>query len=399
MKVCKLYVAGLLILVGSQVRASGFGLYETSSKACAWGGAVVGRAVDASANFFNPATLSDLTNVTITAGFITEHPRARIKVAGESSCVLNPGLFWLPHVQMAAPLPWGFTVGLGVMPEYGLGSQYERGWLLRGNSVETTVLSLTVNPNLAWAITEDWSIAAGARLLYFDFEQISYPSVMGRAYRQRLKGDNGMEDAGWQIATRYRLTDTVSLGLVYKSKTDVHVSGTSRMGFAEAPTNGRAETKLELPQAVTGGVNWDVTPTVHVGGAITWTEWSALDTLDFKLSRVHKPIQLKWEDTWRVSLGAAWDFTPDWTVIGSYGFETDCCGDQLSTMLPAAERHLLNAGLVWRMTENLEWAFNYGIILMDGETTQSLDDAGHLHRYRAHRGLSHSAGLSLTYRF
>ena len=69
-------------LTGAAAFASGFGLYEASSRTYAMGGAVIGKAVDASANFHNPATLTDLTNVTVTAGVMTEHPRARIKVDG-----------------------------------------------------------------------------------------------------------------------------------------------------------------------------------------------------------------------------------------------------------------------------------------------------------------------------
>ncbi len=74
--------------------SSGFGLYEASTPTYALGGAVIGRAYDASANFHNPATLTDLTNVTVTLGFMTEHPRGRIKTNGEPSEGMDPGIFF-----------------------------------------------------------------------------------------------------------------------------------------------------------------------------------------------------------------------------------------------------------------------------------------------------------------
>ena len=158
---------------------SGFGLYEASSPTYALGGAVVGRAYDASANFFNPATLTDLTNLTVTAGFMTEHPRGRIKtdLPGGRTSSMDPGVFWLPHFHLAIPLPWDFAFGLGVMPEYGLGSEYSDSWDLNFNSIDTTVMSFTVNPNLAYKVTDKWSVGAGMRFLYFDFEQYSLPVV------------------------------------------------------------------------------------------------------------------------------------------------------------------------------------------------------------------------------
>lgn len=70
-------------------------------------------------------------------------------------------------------------------------------------------------------------------------------------------------------------------------------------------------------------------------------------------------------------------------------------------MLPAANRHMISGGLVWEFMDNLELAGTYGVIVMDGEETQSRGYANdpRLHRYQAYRGISHAAGLSLTWRF
>ena len=407
------WVVSLLALGILPVWASGFGLYEASAKTYALGGTAVGRAVDASANFFNPATLTDLTNTTVSVGAMTEHPRARMKVRGHSTETMDPGCFCLPSFQLAQPLPWDFTFGLGIMPEYGLGSHYGYDWSLANNSTETTVMSFTVNPNLAYQVTDKWSIGAGLRFLYFDFDQYSRPVVgvhplTGYQYRFRnhLKGDNGMEDFGWQVGTKYDVFDNFSVGLVYKSETEVNVDGKTRNHAYDEPlsdrahaANGFAKTELDLPQSVTAGFNWDVVDTVHLGGSLAWTQWSSVDVLDFNLNGTHKPINLNWKDTWRMGIGPAWDFADDWTALTSYVYETDCSADQDSTMLPAADRHMLAWGLAWRPIPDLEVAAVYGIILMNGLSTQATGPDGTRWEYKAHRALSHAAGLTLTYRF
>jgi len=407
--------AALALLVGvcpHAVIASGFGLYEASTESYALGGTCVGRACDASANFYNPATLTDLERPTVTAGFMTEHPRGRMKIDGEAGyATMDPGCFVLPYFHAAVPLPWDFAFGLGLMPEYGLGSAYDENWALAANSIETTVTSVTLNPNLAWKITDDWSVGGGIRLLYFDFEQYSRPfscSPTGRRLglgrvEQRLKGDNGMKDWGWQIGTKYDVRDDLSLGVVYKSRTVVNVEGSSRMNYA-ADSNGKAETELTLPQSVTGGFNWDISEDWHLGGAVAWTEWSSVDVLDFHLGKINKDINLNWIDTWRFALAPSWDFAEDWTAIASYVFETDCSRDQDSTMLPPSERHMISAGLVWRFSENWELSASYGMILMDGldsacTTTDPVTKQSVRHVYSAHRALSHAAGFGVTYRF
>ena len=392
--------------------ASGFGLYEASSAGYAMGGAVIGRAIDASANFYNPATLTDLTNITVTLGCMTEHPRGRMKtdVPGGRTSTMDPGVFLLPHFHAAVPLPWDFAFGLGLMPEYGLGSKYDRNWDLSFNSQETTVTSFTVNPNLAWKITEDWSVGAGLRFLFFDFEQYSAPIVhpAGYRFRNRLKGDNGMKDFGYQVGTKYDLLDNLSVGVVYKSATRVQVDGKSSntsdqeaLRAAAEEKSGSAHTTIDLPQSVTVGFNWDLTPTWHLGGMLAWTEWSSIGELSFHLPGQVKPIRLEWEDTWRAGLAPSWDFAEDWTWIGSYVYETDCCGDQDSTMLPPSERHMVSTGLVWRCLDNLELCLTYGMILMDGKDSDctEVNVSYRTYHYRAHRALSHAAGLTLTYRF
>lgn len=385
------------VLPFSFVFASGFGLYEMSAASHALGGAVVGKAVDASANFFNPATLSDLTNITVSAGFVTEHPSARMKVNGYGgSSEMNPGLFWLPHFQLAVPLPYGFTFGFGGYVECGLGSKYDHNWPLVNSSEETTVESFTLNPNLSYAITDRWSVGAGFRFFFFDFEQYSQP-VPGKVYN-RLKGDNRMGDWGWQVGTRYRILDNFSVGVVYKSMINVNVDGKSQTDGAVNRWVD-ADTNIEMPESISGGFNWDITDDWHFGSAFTWTKWSTFDTLNFNLGGVNTPVHLNWVDTYRIAAAPSWDFADDWTWLASYAYETDCTGDQDSTMLPCADRHMITTGLAWRCWAGLELALSYGIIIMDARPSQATDAYGVERSYCAYRGLSHAVGFTVTYRF
>ena len=84
-------------LVSTYAFGSGFALYQPSAISHAMGGALVGKAMDASANFNNPATLTDLTNITVSAGFITEHPRANMRVYNNGRCLgdqtVDAGMF------------------------------------------------------------------------------------------------------------------------------------------------------------------------------------------------------------------------------------------------------------------------------------------------------------------
>ncbi|MBQ0032890.1 MAG: outer membrane protein transport protein [bacterium] len=403
-----LFVVAILF-AGFSAFGSGFALYEPSVISHAMGGALVGKAMDASANFNNPATLTDLTNIWVTVGFVTEHPRAAMRVAKDGHGLghdenVDAGLFWLPHFQLAVPLPFGFTFGLCGDAEYGLGTEYDDNAPTAWSCTETMVQGYVLNPNLAYKITDKWSVGAGLRWLYFDFEQ--YKNL--GALKYHLYGNNRCESFGWQVGTKYDILDNLSVGAVYKSPINANVRGETdaspavpqAAGPARALTDG-ADCGMTLPQSVTAGINWDVVRTWHLGFAVSWSQWSEFDTLVFNVKPQRNDVYLDWNDTWRASIGSAWDFYRDWTWMVSYTFDMDCVlsNDQQSAMLPPAHRNILATGFVWNCWENLDLAVSYSCIFMDGGSMDMTDTDGSRWHMETVRGFCHAAGFSVTYRF
>ena len=431
-------VRGLTVAVAlmstAAANGAGFALYEGSARGVAWGGALMGKAGDASANFYNPATISDFSNTVVSIGTCHETPRASARINGEGAGHMDPGSFLLPHAYVVQPLPWGFTFGLGFAPEFGLGTQYQNSWGLNWNPTSTTVEGFVINPNLSYSITEDWSVSAGFRILFFQFEQYSKPVATAGQYRlgqmsTYLKGDNGFADWGWQISTRYKILDNLSAGLMYRSYIDrkvrrhysTHVTSYNTATInAVAPylnatpeqvmakvaagalnANGDAGADIRLPQSISAGLNWDVTETVHLGYAMTWTQWSSMDTLKFNLEGGDKTTELDWDDVFRFSFGGAWDFAENWSLMGSYCYDMDPCStddDHGSTMLPPGDRHILNCGLAWTWGD-FEIAACYGSVLMCNESQTFHDATGSAYRFSTRDGFSHQVGLTLTYTF
>ena len=458
-----IYASVLAVGLAFGAFGSGFSLYEPSALSVGMGGALVGKAMDASANYNNPATLTDLTNIEVTVGFVTEHPRAQVRgrrngeawEGGDQNC--DPGLFWLPHLQLAVPLPWDFVFGFSGSAEYGLGTAYDANFPMGWSSRDTTVQGYVLNPNLAYRITDRWSVGVGLRWLFFDFEQMSDPLIAHESYElgsasTRLKGDNSFRSLGWVVGTKYDVTDAFSVGAVYKSAIDATIEGSIRtkvrrrneqtiagvadgaakgtllqMGAPEAAwpayypqvyqgalaavnsqiksgvdaRNGDASCDLTLPQSITVGCNWDVTADHHLGFQLSWTQWSVLDSLHFRLAGGDRDVRLHWNDTWRASLGYRWDFADDWSMLLSYVFDQDCCldEDQTSAMLPPAHRNILTGGLNWSVCDNVDLCLVYNCIFMDGGSFDTRDELGNGYHFETCRGFCHAVGCSVTFRF
>lgn len=418
-------IAAVAALSCNAALAAGFGLYEASARGNALGGALVGKTGDATANYFNPANLTDSTNVSIVAGATFINPFCDVYSDGRPQTKMNPGWFVAPTLYASVPLPYNFAFGWGNYSEFGLGTKYGRHWDLAGDTLETTMKQYTFNPNLAWKPLDWWSVAAGFRMSYIQFENFKEPHrgenfyydayrmalpQYPNAYRLKshLKGDDW--DFGYDLATSFRIATNVSVGVVYRSRIRHNIKGdfnlrghvNSPLGRVSQHEDLHAGAKLTLPQSITFGGNWDVTDTFRLGAAATWTEWSSVETIRFRIPKYGYSEHLKWENAWRFGFGGEYDVL-DWLALrASYVYDRDPCNNG-TTMLPAGDRHIIGLGTGFKITENLRFDLGYSLVCMeDSDRTVSLTKmSGEVekHKFSARNSFSHLVSASVSYSF
>ena len=237
----KLLFTGFVAGCAGTIFGAGFGIYEGSARGNAMGGAVVGDVSDATAVFHNAANIAFSTNIQVAAGLTFINPYADVEVDHESQGRMNPGWFTVPHFYFTIPLPFDFAFGWGTYTEFGLGSEYGRNWKLAGDTQRTTLEQITLNPTLAYKITDWWSVAAGPRVSWIQFKNHKQPYSgdtyygtgdydlysysIDNAYHldAKLKGEDwGM---GWMAATTVKPTEDLSIGLQYRSRIRHKISG------------------------------------------------------------------------------------------------------------------------------------------------------------------------------
>lgn len=434
----KLLVVSVCACFVGSAFAAGFGLYEASARGVSMGNGLVGSTRDASANYYNPANLTEMTNASIMVGMTLINPFSDVKVDGVRQHKMNSGWFPPPHVYAALPLMEDLVFGFGMYCEYGLGTKYDGDWALRGDTTETTIQQFTFNPNLAYKITDDWSVGFGARLSYITFENYKTPLdtddfhttivhplagpmdvSLGRQYiRTHLKGDD--LSCGYMLGTQYKVTDDLRLGLVYRSRINHRIEGdldadykdaSGQVASKNAPRNGSARAKLVLPASVTLGANYDFTKKFRMGAAVTWTEWSTIDHIDFRLPKKYSGQaasyreDLKWDNAWRVGFGFEYDFTESLTGGVGYTFDLDPSHKNYgTTMLPPGDRHIIGFGLGYRFLDN--WSVNlaYNFIIMEATTRNmhgmdASTGAERMFRFETDNSYSHIVSASVSYTF
>ena len=401
----KLLLAFICACAINSVFAAGFGLYEASARGNAMGGGLVGSTGDASANYYNPANLTECTNISVTVGISLINPFADAKIDDVQQAKMDAGWFPPPHAYFAVPLMKDLVFGFGTYCEYGLGTKYKNNWAASWDTTETTIEQFTFNPNLAYKITDWWSIGVGARMSYITFENYGSPYVgvplLGRSH---LEGDDF--NCGWLLSTQFKITDDLSIGAVYRSRIDHTIKGDMEATLPGGTTlSGKAQADLTLPSSATIGANYDFTKKFRGGASLTWTEWSTIDTILFEMDP-SKQLDLGWNDAWRVGFGFEYDFTDDFCGRIGYNFDMDPSHeDHGTTMLPPGDRHIIGFGIGYKILDNLRFDFGYNFIIMESTTrelhkknavTDSVVDA---HKFHTDNAYSHIVSATVTYTF
>ena len=417
----KLVLSLSVALAAGFAHAAGFGLYEVSARGNALGGTLVGSTKDASAVYYNPANMTETTNVSVMVGATMVWLYADVAVDGKSERNMNPGIFCIPSFFVTTPVWNDLFFGLGFYCENGLGTQYGTDWTLAGDTVKTTLEQFTLNPNLAYKITDWWSVAAGLKMSYITFytKNRPYHGMLNRDLVSTLDGDD--ISMGYNFGTSFKLLEDrdfgkLSLGVVYRSQIKHNIKGDFDIGGTIGPypyaalggdTHSEASAKLTLPQSLTAGLNWD-SPNEkwHVGFATTWTQWSSVDTISFKIP-ARKPggeassydQPLEWKDVWRFAVGLEYDVTDDLSLRCGYVYDMDPSSDNHgTTMLPSGDRNIVGLGFGYRIWDTLRLDIGYNLVMMDdGERDITVN--GVPHSFETSNSYSHMLAASLSYTF
>ena len=162
-------LACFLILTGN-AHAEGFALYEYSARGVALGGSVMARKPDASAVAYNPALMTRLPGIHIMGGLSAITPDGKMRSTdafGDTEVTsLKPSTWLIPHMYYTQRLNDRLTVGVGEFSRFGLGFEYPHNWPGRFNVYEVALTTASVNPSIAWAVTDKLSLAAGVEVVY-----------------------------------------------------------------------------------------------------------------------------------------------------------------------------------------------------------------------------------------
>lgn len=358
---------GLGLLAGALVAgnafASGFSIFEQGAKASGVAGAYVASADDASANWYNPANLVWLEGSQFQVGgnLITVGGDTEFTAQDPSFGLFQPTVFE-PESSIGTPIHLYYTRkvnsnvawGVGLTTPFGLVTEWQQR-PITFSAVKSELTTLVLNPNVAFRMTESFSIAVGLDYMFADVGSFSREvpidldgnplngfEVIGDS---NLTGDT--TELGWNVALSYQGNST-SLGLTYRSGFELDLDG--KIEYANfgplAPLfiSGPGTAGIELPAQAAIGWGVQLTDRVELEIDVAYSEWSAFERIavdletETQLSRDFD-VEENWDDTFSYRVGLTYKTSQNNEFrFGAVLDESPVPEDHLRPSIPDAER-------------------------------------------------------------
>lgn len=415
---CRYGIAGFLLLASASVFASGFALIEQSvsgmGTAYANGSAGID---DASTIFFNPAGMARLSGSHTALG--VQVVVSDVDFSGTASynpnnpLIAGAGLGGMPvpgkrhtDVDLIVPVPAGYIshqyndrlwFGLGIFTPFGLETDYDKDdWVGRYHATKSELITININPSMAFRIDEHASVGIGVSAMYADatlknavdfalLDQLGLipggPVFGGappgtQAFDGEAKFDGDDWGFGFNIGVLLEPTPATRLGLHYRSKVKLELEGDLKITGPLPTVRDNDSADVNLPDSVSLSAYHELTSKWAFMADLTWTQWSKLDALVVEFdTRPDNITPLDWDDTVRVAVGASYRHNDKWLYRGGLAYdESPVPSDDLRTpRVPDADRYWLTLGARYQHSRDLSFDFGYAHLFVDDPDINSAD--------------------------
>lgn len=370
---------------------------------------------DASTVYFNPAGMTRLERLSLTAGANLVATQADFEDRGST----YPGgegdtdeYSFIPNLYAVAPLGDRLAIGFGVNAPFGLVSEFDEQWVGRYSATDSELEMVNVNATTAWAVSEALSLGLGVNYQRVEATlENQVDSTVGLApdpatdSSATIKGDD--DDFVLDFSVLFEPDEMTRLSLLWRQGGDFTLSGDARFdynpacspgagsptGAPPAPTTGTLcagalnmregsiEARLELPDTITVSLTRVLNERWQLHADIAQTRWSSIRNIRVINTENDVPVDeldLQYDDTMRYALGTSFQVNDAWTWRAGVAFDEAPQSNpaHVSARIPDGDRTWLSAGLNWAPAEHLSIDFSYAHLFVDEVSLLEVDDTG-----------------------
>lgn len=375
--------------MASTAHAAGFQLTEQSALGLGRSYAGIGvDGADLSGTYYNPATMTLHKGTAIQAGLVGIGMNLDYADHGGDEHDQNGrnGRGYIPHGYIVHQINDKTWFGLAMTVPFGMSTEYSDTWAHADKGTDSEILSVDINPNFAFKLSEKISFGAGVSFQYVDASLGMGPAGI---LRSELEADNYAW--GWNIGVMFTPVENVRIGLSYRSSIEHNARGKAELSgalvnsvkigeLAPVDLSGSYDslTTVEAPAWAMLNAAWDVNKDISLYATLRWADWSSFETVSTSIPQldglissipsgtplpdvIHKLMAMKnipnyWKDTYLMSIGGDWRVSDFWTLRGGIGYETSPIDQKKyrTAIIPDADRLWLSVGSTFHWSKNFQ---------------------------------------------
>jgi long-chain fatty acid transport protein len=365
-----------LALAPARAAGAGFYLYEFGSPSVGLASAgYAARAADAETLFTNPAGMVRLEGTEFLGGLQALYGSAAFS-PGPSTIVPGNGggnaIGWLPggSLFLVAEVAPRLKVGVGALQYFGLGLEYDAGWVGRYYGQKGALIGLSLVPSAAWRVTDWLSVGAGLNAM---FGLLRGTVAVNNVPESLPDGQIALSDNAWGFGanvgvlvepakgTRVGLTWLSALYLGFSTVPSYTGLGPGleaalrASGILTAPVG----LGMTLPNRIMVGVHQELGSAWALMADFGWESWSQFGKVEVSID-ASNPVGLTktvgYQDTWHLAAGATWRPAEAWRLSGGVAYDS-------SMMAEPARTVMTPVGAAWRFALGGQWAVSRSVSL------------------------------------
>ena len=379
LSVLTLCVAGTAL---SPVAANAAGFYIQEQSVSGLGSAFSGSTTnlnDPSTIYFNPAGMTKLEGTQAQAGVHVLIPNAELTDTGSTVLAAPVGGGDGGNPYDPTPVPNAYIshqvnnnvwLGLGITAPFGLANEYDDGWFGRYDSTKTELLTLDIQPTVAYKVNNQLSIGGGINVQYADAQLDSVVTNGVTEGESSLKGDDW--SFGYNLGVQYEPIEGTRLGASYRSAISHKLEGDIEItGVVGLNRDDSASADLDLPDVATFGIAQDLNDKWTLMAQATWFGWNNFQDIDAEPDSGTDPAAIvqNYQTTWAFAVGAEYAHNEKWTFRGGVQIDETPTTDQYrTTRTPDGDRTWGSLGATYKINERMSLDLAATYIHIEDET-------------------------------
>jgi long-chain fatty acid transport protein len=368
------------LLFATSVWGAGLVLYEQGTPDL--GTAAAGRAAlakDASTAGGNPAGMTRLDRSQLLASVMPLLVRAKFDVDNRTTHSGGNGgdagdLVMAASAFYVHSLTENLKLGIAAGSYFGLGLDYGNKWAGRYYVQDAELLTIAINPVIAYRINEWFSIGGGFSIVKSNLiQRIGVNNLLPFLSDGQIKVEDDDVGFGGNVGILVEPRDGTRFGLTYRSKVELDFkdvaslrgigpllnAALTRSGLAGS----KADLEMNIPQMVMFSGYHELTDRFAVMGNIGWQKQSEFGKTNVSISSTNSKsftADRNFDDTWHFAVGLQYRIKEPWLFSLGFAYDKSPVDDDDRTPDMPVDRQLrYGTGIQYEWNKDITLGFAY----------------------------------------